>query len=211
LNTDHPVMRRRSQRLPISLLTILALTALLLAATLKSLNTVKTVQVEAELQVMTKPAPAPITPGQNQVRNTPDQNQELADALPSIWPTTSHRITSGYGARRDPVEEGTTFHRGVDIAGKTDDPVFSTADGIVAFAGSAGEYGNLIIVSHANGFNTYYGHLNKIFIKAGNDVSKGETIGLIGSTGKSAGPHLHYEISKRGQKIDPVPYLPGSP
>jgi murein DD-endopeptidase MepM/ murein hydrolase activator NlpD len=128
---------------------------------------------------------------------------------PSIWPTISHLITSGYGVRRDPFTFAPTFHSGLDIAGKTGDPVYATAEGTVTFVGFDATHGNHILIDHTGGIATHYMHLSRILVGKGDQVSKGDKIGLLGSTGRSTGPHVHYEVLKRNQPIDPTPFLKG--
>ncbi|MNG13333.1 Murein DD-endopeptidase MepM [compost metagenome] len=99
------------------------------------------------------------------------------------------------------------MHTGYDIDGEYNDPVYVTAAGKVIAAGFDGEFGNYIIVDHTRGIETKYMHLNKILVKRGESVTKGQQIGLVGSTGRSTGSHLHYEVLKNGIQIDPKPYL----
>lgn len=116
--------------------------------------------------------------------------------------------TSNFGYRDNPFTGGgVESHFGVDFRGKTGDPIKSTAGGKVIFAGVRGGYGNCIIVEHENSFQTLYGHLSKIVVKQGMNVKAGQIIGLLGSTGRSTGPHLHYEIIRNGEKINPEGFL----
>lgn len=131
----------------------------------------------------------------------------LMKVTPSIWPTESRKITSKYGTRRDPFSRRPAFHAGIDISGNVGDPVYATADGTVVSAGYDRAYGYNVVIRHANGLQTRYAHLRKNLVKKGQKVSQGDKIGLLGSTGKSTGPHLHYEIIKNGKTIDPLPYL----
>lgn len=129
---------------------------------------------------------------------------------PTIWPTTSRRITSDFGIRRDPFTRRATFHAGLDFGGDTGDPVYATADGTVVEAQRDGAHGNSIIVDHGKGIRTRYSHLSKILTSPGKKVRKGDTIGEVGSTGRSTGPHLHYEVFVGGENVDPLPYIPSS-
>jgi murein DD-endopeptidase MepM/ murein hydrolase activator NlpD len=133
--------------------------------------------------------------------------QELMRITPSLWPTVSWRVTSKFGYRKDPFTFRRSFHTGIDIAGNYNDPVFATADGKVQFAGWDRLRGNNIIINHSNGIRTWYMHLNKNLVKKGETVKKGDKIGRLGSTGRSTGPHLHYEVIKNGESIDPAPYM----
>jgi len=117
-------------------------------------------------------------------------------------------ITSGYGIRENPFTGGNAErHKGLDIRGRYGEIVKSTASGKVVMAGRKGGYGNCIVISHGNGFETYYGHLSKILIKVGQQVKAGDRIGKIGSTGRSTGPHLHYEVHRYGKIINPRSFL----
>lgn len=113
--------------------------------------------------------------------------------------------TSNFGYRYNPFGGGgTESHFGIDFRGNIGDPVKSTAEGVVSFAGVRGGYGNCIIIAHANSFETLFGHLSRILVKEGEKIKAGQKIGLIGSTGRSTGPHLHYEIIRNGVKINPA-------
>ncbi|MFE5321356.1 M23 family metallopeptidase [Paenibacillus sp. NPDC056579] len=135
------------------------------------------------------------------------QAQELLRITPNIWPVDSRNITSGFGIRKDPFTYRPSFHSGYDIAAPMNTPVRVTADGIVSSTGSDSSHGNNIVVTHSKGLQTWYMHLNKINVKQGERVQKGDVIGLVGSTGRSTGAHLHYEVLKNGQSTDPKPYL----
>ena len=118
------------------------------------------------------------------------------------------RITSTFGHRENPFGGmNVETHKGLDIAGPLGSPVKAMAMGTVEFAGPRGGFGNCIMIKHANGFETLYGHLSKILVRVGDKVQIGQTIGKVGSTGRSTGPHLHYEIHKNGQKINPQSFL----
>jgi murein DD-endopeptidase MepM/ murein hydrolase activator NlpD len=128
---------------------------------------------------------------------------------PSIWPVQGP-ITSPYGARRDPFNEGVgEFHTGVDIGVPPGTPVHATAAGTVVFAGWSNVYGNQVIVAAGGGLDTMYGHNEEILVRPGQQVSKGQVLALSGSTGWSTGPHVHYEIDRNGQPVNPDAYLPG--
>jgi murein DD-endopeptidase MepM/ murein hydrolase activator NlpD len=117
-------------------------------------------------------------------------------------------ITSAFGYRSDPFDsESAELHPGIDFKGAKGDPVKTTADGRVIFTGWKGGYGNCIIVQHKNDFQTLYGHLSHINVKEGQSVSTGDVIGKVGSTGRSTGTHLHYEVRKNGKPINPVKFL----
>ncbi len=120
----------------------------------------------------------------------------------------SGSITSSFGHRENPFGGADVeTHKGLDISGPMGAPVKAMAKGVVAFAGTRGGYGNCIILKHGNGFETLYGHLSKILVSEGQQINIGQQIGKIGSTGRSTGPHLHYEIHRNGQKINPASFL----
>jgi len=117
-------------------------------------------------------------------------------------------ITSAFGYRSDPFESGSAeLHPGIDFRGAKGDPVRVTADGKVAFTGWKGGYGNCIMVQHKNDFQTLYGHLSHIDVRDGQEVKTGDIIGKVGSTGRSTGTHLHYEVRKNGRPVNPVKFL----
>ena len=138
------------------------------------------------------------------------QRNEVAQATPSIWPAMGW-LTSGYGSRRDPFTGRPDSHPGLDISGKTGDPVYATADGKIHTAGRAGDYGNLVIVEHSFGLTTRYGHLSKIAVARGAEVKRGQVIGYVGSTGRSTSAHLHYEVWANGRPVNPLKLLVGRP
>ncbi len=129
---------------------------------------------------------------------------------PSIWPVTG-KLESGVGGRRNPFGgRGFEFHEGQDIDASYGTPVQVAASGKVTIAGWQRGYGNVVYVDHGNGLSTRYGHLSAIDVSIGQIVTLGQTIGLVGSTGRSTGPHLHYEVRINNQPVDPRPYLPGA-
>ena len=138
------------------------------------------------------------------------QRNEVAQATPSIWPAMGW-LTSGFGSRSDPFTGRPDSHPGLDISGNTGDPVFATADGRVATAGRTGDYGNLVVVEHAFGLTTRYGHLSRIAVAAGAEVKRGAVIGYVGSTGRSTSSHLHYEVWANGRPVNPLKLLVGRP
>ena len=121
------------------------------------------------------------------------------------------RFTSGFGYRRDPKGGGTRMHSGADFAGARGTPIHVTADGVVVEAGWHSGYGNLVVVRHAVGIETAYAHLSKIRVREGQTVSRGDRIGDMGTTGRSTGVHLHYEVRRHGVPVNPMDFiLPGS-
>jgi murein DD-endopeptidase MepM/ murein hydrolase activator NlpD len=129
---------------------------------------------------------------------------------PSIWPVFG-RLESGVGGRRNPFGgRGFEYHEGQDIDATYGVPVQVAASGRVTIAGWQRGYGKVVYVDHGNGLSTRYGHLSVIDVAVGQSVTQGQTIGLVGSTGRSTGPHLHYEVRINNQPVDPKPYLPGA-
>jgi murein DD-endopeptidase MepM/ murein hydrolase activator NlpD len=140
------------------------------------------------------------------VRQGVERQEKLAAATPSIWPTQGW-LTSVFGGRSDPFTGSAAFHQGLDISASKGQPVYVTADGTVDSTSFQGEYGNLIIVSHDFGITTRYGHLSAFKVKPGQTVHRGDVIGYVGSTGRSTGPHLHYEILANGKLLNPLQLL----
>ena len=120
-----------------------------------------------------------------------------------IQPLRNLRVTSRYGFRMDPFSRRSTFHGGIDLGAPMGSSVHASLGGTVIRSGVAGGYGNLVVISHQYGYTTYYGHLSKILVKNGQKVSSGELIGLVGSSGKANGPHLHFEVRKNGIQKNP--------
>jgi murein DD-endopeptidase MepM/ murein hydrolase activator NlpD len=130
--------------------------------------------------------------------------------IPSIWPVYG-KLESGVGGRRNPFTgRGHEYHEGQDIDAAWGTPVEAAAAGKVIIAGWQRGYGNVVYVDHGSGLSTRYGHLSKINVSVGQSIDTGEIIGLVGSTGRSTGPHLHYEVRVNNQPVDPKPYLPGA-
>lgn len=134
--------------------------------------------------------------------------EKILAATPAIQPVSNKdldRIASGFGYRIDPIYKTIKLHAGLDFTAPTGTPIYATADGVVTVSGfSDGGYGNHVVINHGYGYETLYGHMSRIKARRGQKVTRGEVIGYVGSTGKSTGPHLHYEVHKNGQKIDPV-------
>ena len=133
--------------------------------------------------------------------------QEVVRSLPLTAPLDQFRITSTFGSRRDPVNRRKSSHHGLDLAAPIHTPILSTAPGKVVFAGWKGRYGRVIVINHGHGIRTRYAHLRKILVKVGQEVSHREKIGLLGSSGRSTGPHVHYEIQVHGKPLDPMRFL----
>jgi murein DD-endopeptidase MepM/ murein hydrolase activator NlpD len=134
--------------------------------------------------------------------------QVLLACTPAIQPVSNkdlERIASGFGYRIDPIYKTMKLHAGLDFAAPQGTPIYATADGTVTTAGNTGNgYGNHVVINHGYGYETLYGHMVKVKVRSGEKVKRGQVIGWVGSTGKSTGPHCHYEVHKNGQKLDPV-------
>jgi murein DD-endopeptidase MepM/ murein hydrolase activator NlpD len=137
------------------------------------------------------------------------QTVRPAVSVPSRSPLTAAKLTSGYGMRTHPVLGGRKNHKGIDLAAPTGTPVYAPADGLVARADWFSSYGNYIQLEHGGELQTRYGHLSGFAVQAGDRVKKGDLIGYVGSTGRSTGPHLHYEVRVAGDSVNPIPYLTG--
>lgn len=131
----------------------------------------------------------------------------IAASIPTGKPVEDGWVSSFYGYRVDPFNGKKTFHEGLDIAGRSGSDVLSVADGIVTWVGQRGGYGGLVEVDHGNGYVSRYAHNKTIKVKKGDRVSKGETLALMGSTGRSTGPHVHFEVLRDGQHVNPYNFI----
>lgn len=131
----------------------------------------------------------------------------LKDTLPTLYPVNVGYRSSSYGWRVDPILGIRSFHEGLDFSAADGDEIIATASGIVTAAGVAPDYGNYIKIKHGDGIETRYAHASKLFVKKGDIVNKDDVIALVGNTGRSTGPHLHYEIRLNGRSLDPRKYL----
>jgi murein DD-endopeptidase MepM/ murein hydrolase activator NlpD len=134
-----------------------------------------------------------------------DRKSQL-DHTPTIVPCDGF-VSRGYGMHNDPFTGSYQLHKGIDIAAPKGTPVYATANGIVARTSYQAGLGNLIVLDHGDGYSTYYGHLSKVKVAPGHRVTRGELIGLVGSTGYSTGPHLHYEVHENGRALDPSKFI----
>lgn len=127
-------------------------------------------------------------------------------STPSIMPVPGW-FSHGYGWRKDPWTGKRQFHRGIDIVADAGTPIFATADGLVSRATRVADYGKMVDLSHGFGYVTRYGHMSEILVRPGQQVQRGEVIGRVGSTGRSTGPHVHYEVFRDGRRVNPWKYL----
>lgn len=142
---------------------------------------------------------------QLQAKQALAEKARLAPAV--LWPTQSKVITSSFGYRSDPFKGVSAYHSGIDIAGSIGDPVYAAMDGEVTASDQMGARGKYIIIKHASGLETWYMHLNSMEVSAGDKVSKGEQIGTLGNTGRSTGPHLHFQVLKQNTAVNPLGYV----
>ena len=136
-----------------------------------------------------------------------DNAKAVTLSYPVATPIPGAEITSLYGTRRDPLLGTAAFHSGMDFRGTTGTPILAAASGKVLNAGNRGGYGNEVELDHGNGLTTRYGHMSQIYVREGEKIHAGQVIGAVGSTGRSTGPHLHYEVRKDGVALDPAPFI----
>jgi murein DD-endopeptidase MepM/ murein hydrolase activator NlpD len=134
------------------------------------------------------------------------RREEVASSTPTVAPVRG-LFNSGFGSRSDPFTGSPSFHTGVDISTRWREPVLATAAGTVVRSGWSGDYGNVVEIDHPAGYRTVYGHLDVLLARQGQTVSRGDRIGLVGSTGRSTGPHLHYEIRLANRAVNPLEYI----
>jgi murein DD-endopeptidase MepM/ murein hydrolase activator NlpD len=130
----------------------------------------------------------------------------IASSTPTVAPVRG-LLNSGFGPRKDPFTGEGSFHPGLDISTRHHEPVLATAEGVVVKSGWSGDYGKEVEIAHSTGYVTVYGHLDEVLVKEGQKVLRGEKLGLVGSTGRSTGPHLHYEVRKAERAVNPLEYI----
>ncbi len=140
-----------------------------------------------------------------------DALQRGLEGIPQIVPAASRHISSGFGYRSDPFSGGPALHAGLDFKAPTGAPIFAAARGRVAFVGRHAGYGNSVVIDHGNGLRTRYAHMSSYRARAGDPVKAGQVIGAVGSTGRSTGPHLHFEVRLHGEPVNPRPFLEVAP
>jgi murein DD-endopeptidase MepM/ murein hydrolase activator NlpD len=145
------------------------------------------------------------------VYNKAINKEEMLQHIPAIQPVSNKnlkRLSSYYGYRTDPIYKVRKFHPGIDFSAPTGTEVYSTGNGrVIELTQSRMGYGNRIVIDHGYGYETMYAHLHKFNVKKGEWVKRGQVIGFLGNTGKSTAPHLHYEISKNGKRVNPIYYF----
>ncbi|HTQ63943.1 MAG TPA: M23 family metallopeptidase [Puia sp.] len=151
------------------------------------------------------------TKSYNDINGFIKNKEQLLACTPAIQPVSNKdlkRIASGFGYRIDPVYKTTKFHAGLDFAAPLGTPIYATANGTVEIAGNTGNgYGNHVVINNGYGYSTLFGHMFRVKVKPGQKVKRGEIIGWVGNTGKSTGPHCHYEVHRNGEPVDPVYYF----
>lgn len=135
------------------------------------------------------------------------KKEQVKLTIPSRKPVLNYRLTSSYGFRSDPFRGGRRRHKGIDMAGPVGTPIYATADGIVGRSQWVRGYGKYIEINHGNEIQTRYGHMSRLNVKANARVKAGDLIGFMGSTGRSTGSHLHYEVRIAGEAVNPVPFM----
>lgn len=131
----------------------------------------------------------------------------LSVSIPSRMPVEGVKLTSGFGMRNHPVLRQRRHHNGIDLAAPAGTPIYATADGLVSEAKRFSSYGNYVEIQHGSALETRFAHLQSYTVRAGDTVKKGDLIGYVGSTGRSTGPHLHYEVRVDGEPVNPLPYM----
>ncbi len=134
------------------------------------------------------------------------ENRELLASTPSIWPTEGW-VTSPFGMRRSPFTGRREFHKGIDISNRRGTPIYASAKGTVSFSGVDGGYGNCVVLNHGGGVTTRFAHMQRFVVKEGQTVTRGELVGYMGNSGRSTGPHLHYEVRINGVCVNPMRYI----
>lgn len=145
---------------------------------------------------------------QLEILSAMNQERRVDGALfPSSWPVRGGWISSYYGMRKDPFHGRRAFHSGVDFGAKRGSRIYAAATGIVEFAGAKDQYGLMVVLNHGGGYQTRYGHASELLVKVGQGVERGAPVARVGSTGRSTGPHLHFEVLKDGRAVNPLNFL----
>lgn len=139
----------------------------------------------------------------NKLKNNFDNENYRLSVTPTGWPADSYYVTSPFGGRENPFDDSYEYHPGIDIAADYGDPVYASGAGEVVYSGWYYGYGNYVKIAHDYGYSTAYGHMSEIAVREGTEVKKGQIIGYAGSTGYSTGPHIHFEVMRYGQQVDP--------
>lgn len=143
---------------------------------------------------------------QQELLQTLRTNREVLATIPSVWPIEGF-ITSRFGSRPDPFTGRNEHHKGLDISARMGTPIYAPGKGTVTFSGVENGYGNTIVLQHGGGITTRYAHMSRRAVNEGQTVQRGQILGYVGSTGRSSGPHLHYEVRLNGANVDPLRYI----
>lgn len=143
---------------------------------------------------------------QQELLQTLRSKKEALASIPSIWPISGF-ITSHFGNRPSPFTGRIEYHKGLDISAAIGTPIQASGNGKVTLAGKDGAYGNCVVLQHGSGLTTRYAHMSTVDVSVGQNVRRGQIIGYVGSTGRSSGPHLHYEVKVNGMNVDPLRYI----
>lgn len=135
-----------------------------------------------------------------------EEKRSVLASTPTIWPVKG-LVTGGYGYRRSPFTGQREMHEGVDIAAPHGTPILATADGVVSFSGGLSAFGNVVFINHGHGFTTFYAHNSSNRVKEGQRVRRGEVVAYVGTSGRSTGPHVHYEVQVNGTTVNPLKYV----
>lgn len=151
---------------------------------------------------------AVLSPGLDTFQDMLAKYDGFEAAMPKVWPVDSAVLTSPFGYRIQPITRRWTMHTGLDLGAPTGTPILATSDGLVTFSGWSSGHGYSVILDHGQDVTTHYFHASRLLVDEGDEVSAGDVIALVGSTGMSTGPHLHFELLIDGEKVDPLEYLP---
>ena len=141
-----------------------------------------------------------------ELKNLLEEKRSVLASTPTVWPVRG-LITAGYGYRVSPFTGQREIHEGLDIAVPHGTPIVATADGVVSFAGALAAFGNVVFINHGHGFTTFYAHTSSIRVAEGKPVKRGDTIAQVGTSGRTTGPHVHYEVQVNGTTVNPMKYI----
>jgi murein DD-endopeptidase MepM/ murein hydrolase activator NlpD len=145
---------------------------------------------------------------ESEIRDIQNRSQTVLGTGKYVWPTVpAYKVISGFGSRFHPILKKYRYHSGIDIAAPKGTPIVAADNGVVIFSGNKGGYGKTVMIDHGLGYSTVYGHISVLLVSKGQEVTQGQRIALVGSTGLSTGPHLHFEIRKNGTPQNPIKYL----
>jgi murein DD-endopeptidase MepM/ murein hydrolase activator NlpD len=141
-----------------------------------------------------------------ELKNLLEEKRSILASSPTIWPVKG-MLTAGYGYRESPFTGKREMHEGLDIAAPHGTPIVATAEGVVSFTGPLGGFGNVVFINHGHGFTTFYAHASRFKVKEGQQVRRGEVVAYVGTSGRTTGPHVHYEVQVNGTTVNPLKYI----